>query len=286
MFEDYEYFRSTIPLKTIYVDVRDKSWKIFDAGPKTIQSPLILLPPVCGTADIYFKQLLELSRKGYRVISAQYPPYWTIEDWCRSFMRLLDYLGLSKVHLFGASLGGFLAQKFVEHTKNCPRVLSLFLCNTFVDTEIFDHTESCSLFWLFPTFLLRRMLHPSLITNSRDPRITGAVYFVASKANQLSQPDLASRLTLNCATARVKSNDVAGLHVVTIMDVFDDYALTSPIKEEIYHMYPQAKLAQLKSGGNFPYLSRHEEVNIHLQIHLRKFEDTLCSAKLIENNRI
>jgi len=51
------------------------------------------------------------------------------------------------------------------------------------------------------------------------------------------------------------------------MDVFDDYALGSPIKERIYQEYPDAKLAHLKSGGNFPYLSRSDEVNLHLQVN-------------------
>ena len=44
------------------------------------------------------------------------------------------------MHLFGASLGGFLAQKFVEHTARSHRVQSLILCNAFTDTEIFDQT--------------------------------------------------------------------------------------------------------------------------------------------------
>lgn len=61
-----------------------------------------------------------------------------------------------------------------------------------------------------------------------------------------------------------------GLQSVTLMDVFDDYALGSPIKEKIYTEYPDAKLAQLKSGGNFPYLSRSEEVNLHLQVNIHK----------------
>jgi len=89
-----------------------------------------------------------------------------------------------------------------------------------------------------------------------------------------------------------------GLKSVTLMDVFDDYALGSPIKEKIYQEYPDAKLAQLKSGGNFPYLSRSDEVNLHLQvnihcqyyfqnilywnyifqIHLRKYDGTPFSA--------
>lgn len=50
------------------------------------------------------------------------------------------------------------------------------------------------------------------------------------------------------------------------MDVFDEYALCTPVREEIYQLYPYAKLAQLKSGGNFPYLSRSEEVNLHIKV--------------------
>jgi len=42
--------------------------------------------------------------------------------------------------MFGASLGGFLAQKFAEHTVRSRRVQSLVLCNAFTDTEIFDQT--------------------------------------------------------------------------------------------------------------------------------------------------
>lgn len=47
---------------------------------------------------------------------------------------------VAKVHLFGASLGGFLAQKFAECTYKSPRVHSLILCNSFSDTSIFNQT--------------------------------------------------------------------------------------------------------------------------------------------------
>lgn len=53
---------------------------------------------------------------------------------------------------------------------------------------------------------------------------------------------------------------------ITIIDVFDEYALSSDTREELYKCYPHAKLAHLKTGGNFPYLSRSGEVNLHLQV--------------------
>uniref|UniRef100_A0A8D8ZQ00 Maspardin n=1 Tax=Cacopsylla melanoneura TaxID=428564 RepID=A0A8D8ZQ00_9HEMI len=97
--------------------------------------------------------------------------------------------------------------------------------------------------------------------------------------DSLQQSDLASRLTLNCQQNKV---DVTRLqHIaITLMDVYDDYALSYHVQETLCELYPKAKRATLKSGGNFPYLSRTDDCTLHLQIHLRLFEDTPYSAKV------
>uniref|UniRef100_A0A3Q1FV91 Maspardin n=1 Tax=Acanthochromis polyacanthus TaxID=80966 RepID=A0A3Q1FV91_9TELE len=67
---DYNWFRSTVPLKRIIVDDDDsKVWSLYDAGPKSIRCPIIFLPPVSGTAEVFFQQVLALTGWGYRVIS-------------------------------------------------------------------------------------------------------------------------------------------------------------------------------------------------------------------------
>jgi len=95
----------------------------------------------------------------------------------------------------------------------------------------------------------------------------------------------------------VLSQKLAGLKI-TVVDVFDEYALSNQVREQLYKSYPLAKLAHLKSGGNFPYLSRSDEVNLHLQvgyckslfvanlnnglnfqIHLRSFDETNLWAR-------
>lgn len=53
---------------------------------------------------------------------------------------------------------------------------------------------------------------------------------------------------------------------VTIIDVFDGAPLSSTVREELYKCYPQSKLAHLKTGGYFPFLSRSAEVNLHLLV--------------------
>ena len=51
------------------MDKSDQTWVVYDAGPRQVRSPIVCLPPVCGTADVFFRQLLDLSAVGYRIIS-------------------------------------------------------------------------------------------------------------------------------------------------------------------------------------------------------------------------
>ncbi|RMX58213.1 hypothetical protein pdam_00000029 [Pocillopora damicornis] len=240
--QEYISFRSSVPLKRIVVDNDDeKEWLIYDAGPRSVQCPLVCLPPASGTADVFFKQILTLSSLGYRVISVEYPVYWTYGEWTEGFRRLLDYLKLDEVHIFGASLGGFLAQKFAEMTHKSPRVHSLILCNAFADTSVFQQTSTASSFWVMPAFVLKKMIMNNFTTQEVDEDIADSIDFMVER-------------------------------------VFDDCALSQPVKEELYKCYPDAKRAHLKKGGNFPYLCRSADVNLYLQIHLRQFMGKRFSA--------
>lgn len=275
---EYVSFRSSVPQKKVVVDDdSSKVWIMYDAGPKTIRCPLICLPPVSGTADVFYKQILPLTAKGYRVISLEHPVYWTVTEWCEGFRKLLDHVGLDKVHILGASLGGFMAQKFAEYTCHCPRVQSLILCNTFCDTSVFQYTDTAFLFWLLPGLVLKKLVMGGFPRKLMSPEIADSVDFMVERLDSLDQRELAARLTLNCANCYVQPQKLQHLDI-TIIDVFDECSLSQHVKENLCKCYPQAKLAHLKSGGNFPYLSRSDEVNLHLQIHLRKFEHTKFSA--------
>jgi len=90
---------------------------------------------------------------------------------------------------------------------------------------------------------------------------------------------------MNCVNCYVEPQKLNGLSI-TILDVFDDYALSNAVREDMYKCYPTAKLAHLKSGGNFPYLSRSDEVNLHLQVSVKKIIEHYafqCTAALYVN---
>ncbi len=56
-------------------------------------------------------------------------------------------MGILKVeHFVNDFSGGFLAQKFAEYTYHYSRVASLILCNTFLDTSIFDYHDSAMMY--------------------------------------------------------------------------------------------------------------------------------------------
>ena len=74
---------------------------------------------------------------------------------------------------------------------------------------------------------------------------------------------------------------VFGLHTHT-WQVFDESALSQRCKEEMYKCYPDAKRAHLKSGGNFPYLSRSTEVDLMIQVYMCIYKQNaqLCDCTL------
>uniref|UniRef100_A0A671EJ59 Maspardin n=1 Tax=Rhinolophus ferrumequinum TaxID=59479 RepID=A0A671EJ59_RHIFE len=265
------------PRQIIVDDDDSKIWSLYDAGPRNVRCPLIFLPPVSGTADVFFRQILALTGWGYRVIALQYPVYWDHLEFCDGFRKLLDHLQLDKVHLFGASLGGFLAQKFAEYTHKSPRVHSLILCNSFSDTSIFNQTWTANSFWLMPSFMLKKIVLGNFSSGPVDSVMADAIDFMVDRLESLCQSELASRLTLNCQNSYVEPHKIRDIPV-TIMDVFDQSALSTEAKEEMYKLYPNARRAHLKTGGNFPYLCRSAEVNLYVQIHLLQFHGTKYAA--------
>jgi maspardin len=282
--QEYLSFRSSIPQRKIIVDDdNSKEWTVYEAGPKSVKSPLICFPPASGTADVYFRQILGLSALGYRVIAVEYPIYWTMKEFVEGFRKLLDFLVLDRVHIFGASLGGFLAQKFAEFSARSPRVASLILCNSFYDTTIFQQTNSAPTFWMMPSVVLKKMVMGSFERRATDPDIVDSIDFMVERLDSMTQQALASRLTLNCMNCYVEPQKLKDVDV-TLMDVYDECALSCTVRDEMCKCYPDAKRAHLKNGGNFPYLSRSTEVNVFLQIHLRKYDLGLLRARELTEN--
>ncbi|GAB4857014.1 hypothetical protein Ancab_014926 [Ancistrocladus abbreviatus] len=262
---DYVYFKSQVPLHKIPIGT--KHWRYYDFGPKSVP-PLICIPGTAGTADVYYKQIMALSMKGYRVISIDIPRVWTHHEWIQAFEKFLDGIDVHHIHIYGTSLGAFLAQVFAQHRPR--RVRSLILSNTYLDTRKFSSAMPWSplVSWT-PSFLLKRYVLTGIRDGPHEPFIADSVDFVVSQVETLSREDLASRLTLTVDSATVGPLLLSDAFI-TIMDTNDYCAIPQQLREEVGERYPGARQAYLKSGGDFPFLSRPDEVNLHLQLHLRR----------------
>jgi maspardin len=94
---DYVHFKARVPLHHIPIGSSGtKHWRFYDFGPKSVP-PLVCLSGVAGSADIFYKQILFLSAKGYRVIAADAPAVWNHLEWVSSFEKFLDALGVHQV---------------------------------------------------------------------------------------------------------------------------------------------------------------------------------------------
>ncbi|KEH31674.1 putative maspardin, alpha/Beta hydrolase [Medicago truncatula] len=262
---DYVHFKSQVPLHKIPIGT--KQWRYYDFGPKVVP-PLICLPGTAGTADVYYKQIMSLSIKGYRVISVDIPRVWHHTEWIQAFEKFLDAIDVHHVHLYGTSLGGFLAQLFAQHRPR--RVRSLVLSNSFLETRSFSAAMPWApiVSWT-PSFLLKRYVLTGIRDGPHEPFIADSVDFVVSQVETLSREDLASRMSLTTDDASVEPLLLSD-SFITIMDTNDYCAIPHQLKEQLSERYPEARRASLKTGGDFPFLSRPDEVNLHLQLHLRR----------------
>ncbi|KAL6008112.1 hypothetical protein ACLOJK_033618 [Asimina triloba] len=258
-----------------------KQWRYYDFGPKVVP-PLICLPGLAGSAEVYYKQIMSLSMKGYRVISVDIPHAWNHVEWIQAFEKFLDTIDVHHVHLYGTSLGGFLAQLFAQHRPR--RVKSLVLSNTFLETRNFKAAMPWApiVSWT-PSFLLKRYILTGIHGGPHEPFIADSVDFVVCQVETLSRDDLASRLSLNVDAASVGSlllsdsfitvmDEIIVLLLVvpfikdcTVLQTNDYCAIPQQLKDQLSERYPGARRAYLKTGGDFPFLSRPDEVNLHLQ---------------------
>ncbi len=69
--KEYQSFRSSISQKRFVIesDGKEHTWVMYDYGPREVRCPLVFFPPVSGTADIFFRQIVALGAQGYRCIS-------------------------------------------------------------------------------------------------------------------------------------------------------------------------------------------------------------------------
>jgi len=272
---DWKLFTSTYPIKKLCLPNREEVWSYYDIGPADKDAaadsdPLIMIPGTCGTADIFFYQMdvLASEGKGYRVISVSFPAYQSAREWAFGFELFLDSLKLKKVHLFGSSLGAFLAQYYAQAYPK--KVTSLILCNGFLSTNEFaDNAPFLACLNLMPTIAIRTLVQNSFPEGGLEIGIKAVNDWVSNTmVEQLDGYDLCGRLTINCTHLTIKDLKLPQ-EKITILDVMDICMVPVNLRQTLAKAYPNARYTPMKSGGDFPFLSKHSEITMHIELHMR-----------------
>ena len=74
------------------------SWRYYDNGPRDA-SPVLCFGGVAATAEAFYKQLLALAARGYRVVAVDPPPCATHAEWIRALDLFLDALKIYKARV-------------------------------------------------------------------------------------------------------------------------------------------------------------------------------------------
>jgi len=89
------------------------------------------------------------------------------------------------------------------------------------------------------------------------------------EVQSMSREQLAARLALNFSKHCIEKLDYPQDHI-TIIDAQDHTALDQGMKEQLYNLLNHARYSTMKYGGDFPYLSNHQEYAMLVQVHLRR----------------
>uniref|UniRef100_A0A3B0NHF3 Alpha/beta hydrolase family, putative n=1 Tax=Theileria annulata TaxID=5874 RepID=A0A3B0NHF3_THEAN len=306
--DDYYEFKNKNPIKRVSDPVSELYWTYYEnynhkkSSKADKNNPsIVLLHGICGTAGCYFYLFDKLSElvifyhisipklltlfiytiflQGYRCISAQYPEYETPYEWISGFSHFLDYLNLYKPCVFGSDLGGFLLQLFVQTYPNM--LSSIILCNSYRKTDDFSFSPVLrevygNLYMLLPHIILKNLYIEFYICPKNEDidqrvelREQYAKEFMACELDHISASDLGSRITLQLTCDYVYNKDLNGFDQDKILLIeTNNNNIPYNLKQDIKLWYSNSKVGYLKSGGDFPYLTRPEEIAVFVQVHM------------------
>ena len=246
--------RASHPVQTILVD--GLAWELIDAGSRG--TPLLMLPGALGTSETFYKQILHFSPR-QRIISVNYPAISNPEQLCESLHNLLLELGITRIHLFGTSLGGYLAQLFAQ--KYPDLLASAVVANSFLHAErilatsMFDPLPAQTMSAADLQTMWRTRVEKAVAEKGAS-ELSGVQLDVLS--NEFYAPHLQARL-LTLPNCMMTMDPVHSR--LAIVDCEDDMVVDPQSRMEVRARYPAARVHSLSTGGHYPYILNAEKFN-------------------------
>lgn len=318
---DYNDFCNKFPLMRISVASPPGVWAYHEVFPSpsdlpedelrlSLENPIVFLHDLAGTCAVFYNQIRALGKKGFSVISCQYPEFKRLSDFAESFDSFLDSvlssartakifpfrtLKRTTIHLVGAGLGGFLAQYFCNQQPQ--RVASIVLINSYIKNISSGAQPITSLYKYFPHAALKQMIEersfPTVYEAQKGPlnlfssfgcagprngcgprkpstSVLSAVNFMSNQLDLVPATQLLSRLRVVLGSEGTKHVPLRSSAVTLIQSM--DCSQDPSMTAMLLNEYRKSKVAHLREAGDLPYLTAGDEVSMHVEVHMRNQE--------------
>jgi maspardin len=245
-------FRADHPAK--YLNVNGTAWEYvaFGRGPEAI----VFLHGTTGAYDIWWQQMNDLQGR-YRVLSVTYPAVNTLEKLSDGVIAVMDAEKVSRAHIVGSSLGGYLAQFIVA--KYPGRVLSAVFSNTFPPNDILaakNKAIGTALPYL-PEWAVMAVLKDSfaksIYPTSGNNELTLA-FLNEIASGRMSKWQVYGRYL--CDVEPITAPNMEALKIpALIIEADNDPLVEKALRDQLKAVYPNVPVRTL-SSGHFPYLNR------------------------------
>jgi maspardin len=225
-------------------------------GPQA--TTILMLPGIQGGGDVFFETALRLGA-ALPLLTVDAPDLDDVSAMTAATAAFLDTLGLQRVHILGASLGGYLAQAFaLAHPE---RVDQLLIANGFHDPRPFQSKlPSLATFAAMDVdTLVRKNLAPLLEAPADDPGAASLQAVVAALVGPVqSLSNYKSRLLLLMGAGQLERPPIPDSRVMVIDDDRDPM-VPAEMRNALRSRYANAERHAVTGGGHMPAIQRPAE---------------------------
>ena len=249
----------THPTKTLSHDSRN--WDYLSIGEGS--EHLLFLHGMGGAYDIWFQQIEALA-DSFHIISLTLPEVNSLSAASSGILKILNEEKIDQVSLIGTSMGGYIAQYFLE--EHSDRLAKIVLGNTFPPNEVFQQENGGmrKLVPLFPEWLVmstfRNNVAENVLPSSEHSKLVEA-YLLEQYSGLMTKEQFIGRFDI--VLEQFDTDKSKGDHPVPmlIIESDNDPLVNEDLRGELKEMYQDAEVFTFTQKGHFPYLNQAQTYN-------------------------
>jgi maspardin len=225
-------------------------------GPQA--TTILMLPGIQGGGDVFFDTALRLGAD-LPLLTVDAPDLQDVSTMTAATVAFLDALDLQRVHILGASLGGYLAQAFaLAHPE---RLDQLLIANGFYDPGPFlsKLPPAATFATKDAGSLVRKNLAPLLEAPAEDPGVASLQSVMAALVGPVqSLTNYKSRLLLLMGAEPLDRPQIPDSRVM-VVDDDQDPMVPAEMRNALRSRYANAERHAVIGGGHMPAIQRPAE---------------------------